>query len=312
MKTILLLGGYGFIGTNIIKYIDSYLPSQYNVIVFDRVPFHPYGVNFKSVVKSYVGDISNKCLLEQVFIENKIDIIIHSFSTTIPSADINPRFDVEQNLFPTLDVMDNMVKYKIKNIIYLSSGGAIYGMQGFRRHKESDDVFPISSYGVVKHTIEKYIMQYAYIYGIRPLILRLSNPYGPYHYNMRQGVINIALNKAINGEIMQVWGDGNGKKDYVYIEDFVRILFALLDIGCYDQVINIGSGKLYTVNDIVKAVKLLFPRLEIVYDNGSRYDVQNFELDTSKLHDLIGNYNFTSLNEGIQKTCEWIKQYDKE
>ena len=155
MKTILLLGGYGFIGTNIMKYIDTHLCSMFRVIVFDRSLKHPYGITFNCVQRSYAGDFSDSILMDRIFTENKIDMIIHSLSTTIPMNSMNARYDVESNLLPTLDLLSIMCKHNVMNIVYISSGGAIYGDVTNAIHKENEDVFPISSYGIIKLSIEK-------------------------------------------------------------------------------------------------------------------------------------------------------------
>ena len=224
----------------------------------------------------------------------------------VPVSSRNARYDVESNLLPTLEVLNLMVENHVRDIVYLSSGGAIYGMGG-KRHKESDDVFPVSSYGVVKLTIEKYLMQYAQLYGIQPLIIRLSNPYGLYHYNMKQGIVNVAMAKALKGEPIDIWGSGDGKKDYIYVEDFVEILFAMLQKGIMNDIVNIASGDLLSVNDIVKAVQTLVPTFVAKHVEADKFDASYFSLDTTKLHDIVGEYNFCSFNDGLQKTFLWTK-----
>lgn len=307
MKTILILGGYGFLGTNIMKYIDVHYASTYRMIVFDKFERHMGGVVCDCCYKAYAGDFSNKVLLERIFDENKIDLVIHTLSTTVPVDSLNAQFDVESNLLPTLDVLNLMVKHEVKDIVYLSSGGAIYGNQAAHAHKETDDVFPVSSYGVVKLAIEKYLMQYAELYGLQPLIIRLSNPYGPYHYSMKQGVCNVAMATALKNEVMTIWGDGNGSKDYIYVEDFVAILFSLLEKRICREVINIGSGCLKTVNEIVEMVKRFVPEFQWKHTDKQQFDVSHFELNTSKLQSMIGAYAFTSFEEGMRRTFDWTK-----
>lgn len=306
MKNILILGGFGFLGTNVIKYIDAHLLRSVHVIVFDKFAQHQGGVKFESIIKTYTGDFSNVELIEKVFQENKIDLIIHALSTTVPADSANAHYDVETNLLPTLDVLALMVKYSVKDIVYISSGGAVYGTRDNKPHEETDAVYPISSYGVVKVATEKYMMQYAQLYGLRPLILRLSNPYGPYHYSMKQGVINIAIEKALRNEPLHIWGDGCGKKDYVYVEDFVEILFRLLEQRVDNQVINIGSGTLLSVNDIAKAVRDIIPTFEVTNVDAQKYDALHFALDTTKLMSFIGDYQFTDFKEGLTKTYNWL------
>ena len=307
LKNVLILGGYGFLGTNIMQYVDEYLHGQYCFIVFDKSPKHNGGVEFKCIDKTYAGDFSDRELLESIFQENHINLVIHSLSTTVPVDSANARYDVETNLLPTLDVLALMVKYGVKDIVYISSGGAVYGTRDNKPHLESDAVYPVSSYGVVKVATEKYMMQYAQLYGLRPLIVRLSNPYGPYHYSMKQGVVNIAMMKAIKCEPLQIWGEGNDKKDYIYVEDFVDILFRLLNKGVSNQVINIGSGTLLSVNEIAETVRSLVPGFKGEHADAKQFDASHFELDTNKLHDLIGDYQFTPFIEGLQKTYFWTK-----
>ena len=309
MKNILLLGGYGFLGTNILKHIDASLADVYRVIVFDKFPAHPAGISFRCVTKTYAGDFSDTLLVENLFKENTIDLVVHAISTTVPSASFNARYDVESNLLPTISLLNAMVTNKVYDIVYLSSGGAIYGNDGDRLHKETDDVFPISSYGVVKLAIEKYLMQYATLYGLRPLILRLSNPYGPWHYSMKQGVCNVALASALKGLPFSVWGDGESLKDYIFVEDFVRILFRLLEMSVHNEVINVGSGETLSVNTILSLVQKNVPTFEWTNAEASRYDVSHFALDTSKLLSLIGDYDFVPMGEGMRKTLEWAKNY---
>ena len=305
-KNILLFGGFGFLGTNILKYIDSHYEGQYECIVFDKYASHPHEINFGCITRVYNGDFSDSQLIERIFAENTIDIVIHSLSTTIPVESQNARYDVESNLLPTLDVLNCMVKHGVKNIVYLSSGGAVYGNK-HKKHTELENVSPISSYGVVKLAIEKYILQHAQLYGIQPLIIRLSNPYGPYHFNSKQGIINVAVRKSLKGETLQVWGDGNTRKDYIYVLDFVDILFKLLNANQYCGVINIGAGRTMSINEIVNDIINYNLSLEVEYTSTKQFDVTDFELDMTKLFSLIGEYQFTEFKDGILKTIEWSK-----
>lgn len=114
MKTILLLGGYGFLGTNVMKYVDTHLADQYRFIVFDKMDHHMGGVTFTNIVKTYAGDFSDSMLLKRIFRENQIDIIIHSLSTTVPIESANARYDVHVNAIApgvVADVISDIDKY---------------------------------------------------------------------------------------------------------------------------------------------------------------------------------------------------------
>lgn len=308
MKRILLLGGFGFIGTNVLKYIDEQVANQYKVIVFDRSLHHPHNVEFSCVENVYAGDFSDRTLIEEIFNENRIDVVFHFLSSTVPATSKNARYDVESNLIPTLDLLSIMDQHSIKDIVFLSSGGAIYGDCLQKVHSEEDAVYPKSSYGIVKLAIEKYLLSYAELYAFNTLIIRLSNPYGPYHYNLNQGVVNIAIRKALNNERFQIWGDGNGIKDYIFIVDFCHILFSLIEKEVNTGVYNVASGFSFSVNDLVESIKNEIPSFDSEHINASIVDVQSFELDITKLRNRLGVLKMTSFQEALCKTIEWQKQ----
>lgn len=307
MKKMLVLGGFGFLGSNILKTIDASCSDMYRAIVLDRTLSHPFGLKFGCLERVYAGDFSDESLLKKVLEENEVDLVIHSLSTTIPLGTNNARFDIESNLVPTIKLLDCMLEHGVKDIVFISSGGAIYGTGTQGAHKEVENAYPISSYGVVKLTVEKYLMQYASFYGLRPLILRLSNPYGPYHYSMRQGLINVALSSALEKLRFDVWGDGTAKKDYIYVGDFTTVLFQLIQKQIHSTIINVGSGQIASVNQILEAVQKLDPSFSWEYKEGSRLDVSYFVLDTTLLRSIIGQYDFVSLDEGIKRTYDWVK-----
>lgn len=307
MKKVLILGGFGFIGTNILKFIDNNFEKEYSVIVFDKLPQHPYGVTFNCIEKVYAGDFSDSFFIKSIFENHNFDLIIHSLSTTVPVTSNNVRFDIESNLIPTIEVLNLMVEFSVEDIIFISSGGAVYGQSEYEiKHKESDNSNPVSSYGVVKLAIEKYMMQYASLYNLKPLILRLSNPYGKYHYSAKQGICNVALRSALNGADFNVWGTGEASKDYIYIDDFCDILFQLYMKSVHNKVINVGSGSVLSLNEILIVIKSLVPEFSWAYKEASKFDVFHFELDITELHTIIGEYNFSNFKFGISNVRDWL------
>lgn len=306
-KQILLLGGFGFLGTNILKIAEKNFNSDFEFIVFDKLTFHPHNIQFSNITKVYDGDFSDERLIESIFQENQIDLVIHLISTTVPALGYSARYDIETNLLPSVQLLDLLVKYNILDIIFISSGGAVYGnSEENEKHKETDNLYPLSSYGVTKLTIEKYLMQFASLYGLRPLILRLSNPYGKYHYSLKQGICNVALRTAMNKEVFKVWGDGKAIKDYIYIDDFVEILFSLYNLGVHTEVLNVGSGKLYSINQILIEIQENINDLRWEYSPSSKYDVSNFELDCSNLGKYMKDKEYVSLQEGLKETINWL------
>lgn len=288
MQTVLLLGAYGFLGTNVMKYVDA-CDLPYRFITFDRTSRHPAGVTFRCIVASYAGDFTDPIALEQPFKEHTIDLVIHSLSTTVPLAVGSPRYDVETNLLPTITLMDCMVRHHVSRLVFFSSGGAVYGdVHTNTPHKETDELYPKSSYGVVKLAIEKYMFLYRSLFGLQPMVLRLSNPYGQWHYSQRQGIINIALRAAKEGKTFTVWGDGSTTKDYIYAPDMCALLFRLLEKEAYGEVINVASGELLSVNDILQQIKQLYPAFAWTYQPANAHDIPRVALDTARLHQILG------------------------
>ena len=313
MKTILLLGGFGFIGTNILKYVDNHkeLSEEYQFIVFDRIKHHPHGVKINCIKRVYVGDFSDETNLDEIFSQNEISFVIHSLSSTVPATCSNTIYDVESNLISTLKLLSVMDRHGVKDIIYISSGGAIYGDVLQKVHNEDDAVYPKSSYGVVKLAIEKYLLSYSELYGFKTLILRLSNPFGKYHYNDRQGVINIAIRKALRKEPLEIWGEGDGVKDYIYIEDFCSVMFELIGFGIESEVYNVGGNLSLSVNDIVGRIREINPEFESVHVKASATDVQSFELDITKLRKKVGRLPFRRFGESLKETYDWQCEEDE-
>ena len=309
METILLLGGFGFIASNILDYIDKYLLNLFDVIIFDKYAHHPEGLRFTCVKKVYNGNFSDDSIIETIFKENKIDIVFHALNTTVPATSNNICFDIESNVFPTIKLLNLMIKYEVEKIIYISSGGTIYGNNNSSvKHKEEDTAYPISSYGIVKLTIEKYLYQYSYLYGLKATILRLSNPYGKYHYSDKQGIINIAARSALFSMPFSVWGDGNTEKDYIFIDDFCDILFRLIDVQEKYLLLNVGSGQIISINRLLQKIKEFIPSFTWDYIDKIKTDVQRFELDITGLLSIIGPYKFTYFSVGVEKTLNWLKE----
>lgn len=311
MKTVLLLGGFGFIGTNILKYMDS-VGGNYRFIVFDRFPKHLDNLSFDCIYKIYSGDFADEYLLNQIFSENTIDLVLHSLSASVPSSSADNIFDLKFNVIPTVNLLNIMRMNNVKDIVFISSGGAVYGEETITKggHNEDDVLYPKSAYGVSKLVIEKFLYLYSSLYSINSLVLRLSNPYGPFHYSKKQGIVNIALEKAMNNETIDIWGDGNGRKDYIYIVDFCRILFSLIEKNFQKfNVINVGSGQLLSVNDIVSTIKnKMYNSFEWNYIETNKLDVSSFELNIQKLMTEMPNIHFTNFEDGLAETHKWYAE----
>ena len=306
-KNILLLGGFGFIGLNLIEeFIQS---DQYNIIVFSAKNTPADRMDIFKDVKIYLGDFNNENDLEKIFQENKIDIVFHLISTTIPStSNEDIIYDIKSNLISTIRMLDLMVKNNVGKIVFFSSGGTIYGIGNEReKFSESDLSKPICSYGIIKDTIEKYLFLYNYLYGLQYLILRVSNPYGEYHNSEKQGLINVALKNILKGESVNIWGDGEAIRDYLYVGDLAKIVAQLIEKNIFNEVFNVGSGVGYSVNEIISVIRKVAGNVDVVKREARKVDVPRIILDNKKLQS-INPFVFTDVEMGIREAYHWMKQ----
>lgn len=302
---VLVIGGNGFIGSHL---IDQLLIGGHDVRVFD-VAYERYrkplaNVDYRISTLDNIPDLYEALL--------GIDIVFHLASSTVPStSNIDTVSDINKNLIPTLNLLNLMIKLGIYRIVYFSSGGAIYGFPQTIPIVEEHPLHPISSYGILKATVEMYLFLYQRIHQLKPLIIRPSNPYGPRqgHY-MAQGVISTFLRKVKLNESLIIFGDGNSKKDYIYINDLIESCSKLSfsdEIGTF----NIGSGSCHSINEIVANIKdVTGKEIFTVNSEMQKYDVNHFELDISKLKSVIGDFQCIPISKGIEETWNWIRNSD--
>jgi len=302
---ILVIGGNGFIGSHLVDYL---LFRGHKVRVLDvsyeRFRKPQQNVDYRIASLESMPDLYESLL--------GIDLVFHLASSSLPcTSNIDTVSDINKNLVSTINILDQIIKLGIKRIVYFSSGGAVYGNTNKLPISEEHPLQPISSYGIIKVTIEKYLFLYQRLYGLNSLIIRPSNPYGPRqgHY-MAQGVISTFLRKIKMNERITVFGDGNSVKDYIYIKDLIDLCYEL----CFSNeigVFNLGSGIGTTINQIINQIKKTTGQ-NFEIDNADKqiYDVDHFVLDISKTINLFGAYPSTSLEEGISKTWNWLNSLE--
>jgi UDP-glucose 4-epimerase len=302
----LILGGAGFIGANL---VGSLLKSGYDVRIFDIIGFSRRNiVEFIDKIEVFEGNFNDLSQI-QLALKN-IDFVYHLISTTVPSSSqLNPYFDIESNLLPTLNLLESIKASSVKKIIFLSSGGTVYGIPDEIPIKESHPTNPINSYGITKKTIEDYFRLYNRLWNIDVCVFRLSNPYGE-KQNPKgiQGVIPVFLHKAIKQEAIEVWGDGSVIRDYIHINDVTSIMVTALSIETPEIIYNLGSGIGTSINDILTYIKEnLEPNLSVNFSEGRSFDVPVNILDVTVLKNRFGIVNPIKINEGISKLYGYLK-----
>ncbi len=291
----LLIGGNGFVGSHI---KDMLADKGASVRILDRYP-----ERFRDADKRVdycIGDFSDPRTIKDAL--TGVDTVIHLQSTTVPSTSEHSNvFDIESNLIPTVRLLEAMVDSGCNRIIYLSSGGAVYGNPTEVPVTEDARLAPISSYGVIKSVIERYL-QYFERYGIHSLVVRPSNLYGIRQGNTGVlGLVNTLLEKTLRDEEVVIFGDGNAVKDYVHIEDLLDFLRRAIAQGAAG-VFNVGSGEGVSVNEVVAMVRLVIGKeMRIRHEPARPFDVARIVLDISKANALLGWQPTVRLEDGIRQ-----------
>ncbi len=291
---IIVLGGNGFIGSHI---VDELILRGNEVSILCRS--RDKVTRYVSGVKYYFGDF-----LDTVFVNSAIqnkDLVIHSISSTVPSTSVrNPVIDINQNLVASVELLKAMQQSGVKRLIYLSSGGTVYGSPKQLPVSEDHPLNPISSYGVVKVAIEHYIGMFKTLYGLSPIILRPSNPYGARQANAGiQGALGTFLGNTLNHKPITIWGDGEVSRGYIYVKD-LAMLCANAAESSVDGTFNVCSGQSTSLNELLVLIESATGiKPNVTYEAGRGFDVKNICLDISLAQKAFNWAPQYSIKEGI-------------
>lgn len=294
-RQALLLGGAGFIG----QYLSRRLSDNYNIIIYDRFE--------SSDFPTICGNFSSEDDFLRILDDYSIDIVFHLVSTTVPKEDTSDiATELQDNVVPTLRLFEAIKKRPSCRLIFISSGGTIYGEYDGFPHKTDATPAPICGYGMQKFVIEEYLKFYRRRFNADLRIARISNPYGVLPNTQRtQGIIPIFLNKLINQEPITIFG--NTVRDYIYIEDVVDALVRYTDYSGLEYCINIGSGKPTYLLELIRKIEQITEHefVNVFHKPIRDCDVEKNILNIDKTQKALGWHPITNLDEGIRKT--WVE-----
>lgn len=299
----LVLGGGGFIGSHL---VGRLLEEGHEVRVYDRSPNRflgtPRGAEYVE------GDLGNHGLIRDAL--EDVEVVFHLVSTTLPkTSNDDPGYDVRSNLVDTIQLLESCVETGVRKVVFTSSGGTVYGMPQAVPIPEDHPTDPISSYGVVKLAIEKYLALFHHLHGLDYAALRVSNPYGPYQNPAgQQGAISVFLNRIRTGEPITIWGDGRVVRDYLYISDLVEALTLAAATDTESKLFNVGYGEGASLNELLVLMQEVVEGApEVEYLPARSLDVPASVLDVSRAEEELGWSPSTDLAEGIARTWDWIR-----
>lgn len=298
----LVLGAGGFIGTNLCR---ALLMKGHTVRAFGRRQSFPealYGCDW------ITGDFADPASLAAAI--RGCDVVFHLVNATTPaSANADKIADLNANVASTLHLLDACYEAGVSRVVFVSSGGTIYGIPDQLPTPETAPTNPITAYGISKLAIEKYLGLYEYLHHLDYRVLRVANPFGPYQTALKnQGVIAAFVRRALTGQPIEMWGDGCVIRDYIYIDDVVDALILAATHQGLSRIFNIGSGEGRSLNDIVAAInRLLGANIPLEHRQARSVDVPVSILDTTlAARELIWRPS-TPFEEGLRATIAWMK-----
>ena len=304
---ILVTGGAGFIGSHV---VDTYVAAGHEVAVLDSFSTGTEA-NLNPSAKIHRLDLRDQQGVERIVAEFKPDIVNHhAAQSEVPKSVADPTYDAQVNIIGGLNLLKACVDNGVKKIIFISSGGALYGEPDVIPADEDHPVRPLSPYGTSKLCFEQYLGTFRRTFGLEHTILRYANIYGPRQdFHAEEGrVIAIFASRMLERKPVIVDGTGEQARDMLYIGDVATANLAALERGS-GGTFHISSGIAVTVNDLYRKLALLTGYSEFPHYGPSRKgDVYRIALDNSRALRDLGWEPQVDLEEGLSLTVDYFRE----
>ena len=303
---IAIFGAASFIGTN----LAMSLAKNNQLLLIDKKKEYFQNKELLNRDGIYFKEAAMDCTMEFDVLINGCDMVYHLVSTTNPStSNLDISAELNNNISFTCTLLESCVKNKVRRVVFISSGGTVYGKVQQLPINEEHSTDPINSYGIQKLTIEKILYLYKHLHGLDYRIVRLANPFGP--YQRPNGILGAATTftyKAINNENVVVYGDGSVTRDYIFIDDAVEAIINISSNDCKHNIYNIGTGIGVSVKQLIDTIKsTLNVDMKIEYKDARSVDVPVNVLDVSRYEQEFGKIAKTTLARGIELTADYLR-----
>lgn len=299
----LVTGGNGFIGSHL---VDALVEIGWNVTIIDilqrRYDSIPKGVRF------IPGSVANDYQLREAILGT--DVVFHLAWTSIHEvSNRDPIADIQENLIPSIRLLETCRREKVKRVVYLSSGGTIYGIVDQEPIPVEKPRKPITSYGITKMAVEEYLRMYSHLYDLDYVALRPSVPYGPRQNPLgHQGAPTVFLYRIAYGLPLTIWGDGTNTRDFFYIDDLIHAIIAAAThpLGGH-RIFNVGGQEAISLNRLIIEIEnLVGKKAKVTYNPSRAFDAPHIRLDTHLTQELLEWEACYNLVDGLSKTWQWM------
>lgn len=312
MKTILVTGGAGFIGSNFVKYLlQNY---DYNVINFDKLTYAGNLENLTDIEKDprykfFKGDICEEKDVEKAITDNKVDTIVNfAAESHVDRSILGPKEFIVTNVIGTQVLLEATRKSGIEKYLQVSTD-EVYGSLPEDKPEllftEKTPITTNSPYSASKASADLLVNAYFHTFKMPVLTTRCSNNYGPYQFPEK--LIPLMIAKAVDGQKLPVYGDGKNVRDWLYVEDHCSAITEVLHRGKIGDVYNIGGNNEWYNIDIVKIILKLLGKGEdhITYVKDRPGHDRRYAIDSSKIMKELGWAPKYQFDGGIEKTIKW-------
>ncbi|WP_176345130.1 GDP-mannose 4,6-dehydratase [Priestia aryabhattai] len=300
MKAV-VTGGAGFIGSHL---VEELVKKGMEVHVLDNMTAgNLYNVHPLAVV--HVEDI---CSMEakRIILKEKPDVVFHLAAQADVARSINdPQYDADVNINGTINILEACREGALKKFIFASTSG-VYGNLQKDLISEEDIAAPISYYGLSKLTAESYIRLFNNLYGIPYTILRYGNVYGPRQTAKGEGgVVAVFLDKLKKGASLNIHGNGEQTRDFIYVKDIVQANIASIQ-GGNQETIQVSTTQSTSINDLLKILKQLHSsKIATFYTSARIGDIKHSCLDNRKARQMLNWQPQFNISEGIKETYNY-------
>jgi UDP-glucose 4-epimerase len=306
MMRILVTGGAGFIGSNV---VDGFVADGHDVAVLDdlstgrREFVHPRARFFEI-------DLADAAAVESCVSEFRPDVVDHHAAQIDVRRSVDdPQRDARINILGAITLLEACRRHGVSKVIYASTGGAIYGEGRFLPATEEHPIHPESPYGASKYAVEQYLYIWRLLHRVDFTVLRYPNIYGPrQNPHGEAGVNAIFIGLMLDGKRPRIFGDGDQVRDYLYVGDVVEANRLALARGG-GAVVNLGTGVGTSVNDIFRTLReLLHFEGEPIYEPPRPGEIGRIYLDASRAREVLGWQPRVTFREGLERTVEWSRE----
>ncbi|MFP5105807.1 NAD-dependent epimerase/dehydratase family protein [Neobacillus sp. C211] len=299
---VLVTGGYGFIGSFV---AERFFKEGDEVYIIDNLSTgNKDNVKFKH--KFYQLNVEDQTC-EGVFQSNRFDVVIHlAAQVNVGTSMVNPYLDSQSNILGLTNILQLSTKYGVEKVVFASSA-AVYGLNGDIPLKEDALCDPLSLYGINKWVGELYCKKWTEMFGVDTLCYRFSNVFGPKQGTVGEGgVISIFINNVLEGQPLQVFGDGEQTRDFIYVEDVAYAIYRGVE---YDLkgVYNLSTNTETSVNDFIYTLGNLEDIKEVIYKEPKQGDIKFSRLENKKIKQDLEWEPLHNFQSGLEKTYDWFE-----